>query len=382
MGSVGSPWGDDNSGDAVPVTPTSKNQAGRSSVPPMRPIPQVQQVPVQAQTAPRRAVLLLPLSGPHAELGNQLMMAVQLAVQDLAPDNFVVAPFDTASGAAPALQRALAQQTDVIIGPLFSADVAATKGIAAQANVPMLALSNDQSQADGNTYLMGSGPAEQIQRVIDYAVHEGHTRIVAVLPDGAYGNAVRAALPNIINPPAMLVQSYSYNPQQVDAGAIATALMQNTNAYDAVLLPDGDPRASQIATVLRQAGALENSKGEVQLLGSATWEEATNAGALTGGWFAGQDPGPRQQFSNRYLRTFGAAPPQVANLAYDAAALAAVLASRNWPYTKDALTQGQGFAGMGGTFRLENNGLVHRALAVQEISASGRRIIDPAPNRF
>lgn len=383
MGSVGSPWGDEPE-TPQQITPTAPRT---SSVPPMRPVPQAplqQQLGAQTQQAvtPRRAVLLLPLNGPHAELGNQLMMAVQLAVQDLAPDSFVVAPFDTSAGAAQALQRALQQPADVIIGPLFSVDVAATKGIAAQAQVPMLALSNDQSQADGNTYLMGSWPGEQVERVVDYASQKGVTRFVAVLPENAFGNAVRNALPNIINPPAMLVQSFTYNPQQPDVGSIATVMLQNTNAYDAVLLPDGDPRAGVIANGLRQAGALENSKGEVRLLGSALWEDTANADMLTGGWYAAQDPAPRQQFSSRYMRTFGIAPPAVANLAYDAAALAAVLASRNWPYTKDALVQSQGFAGMGGTFRLENNGLVRRALTVQEISASGRRIVDAAPARF
>jgi hypothetical protein len=133
---------------------------------------------------------------------------------------------------------------------------------------------------------------------------------------------------------------------------------------------------------LRQAGALENKNGEVQILGSALWDDTADASTLSGGWFAAQDPASRQQFTNRFMRTFGGSAPAVASLAYDATALAAVLASRNWPYTKDMLTQGQGFAGMGGIFRLQNNGLVQRALAIQEINASGRRIIDPAPARF
>lgn len=349
----------------------------------MRPIPQAHpQAGVAGPVTPRRVALLLPLSGPHAELGNQLMMAVQMAVHDLAPDNLVVAPFDTAPNAAAALQKALAEQTDIVIGPLFSADVAATKGIAARANVPMLALSNDQAQADGNTYLMGSGPTEQIQRVVGYAVSKGRNRLVAILPDNAYGAVVRDALPSIMAPPAVLVQSFSYNVQNPNVAQIVAALLEDTNGYDAVLLPDADPRASALVNALRQAGALENNSGEVQVLGSALWEDVADAGILRGGWFAAQDPAPRQQFVSRYLRTFGAPPPAVANLAYDAAALAAVMASRNWPYSKEALTQGQGFAGMGGTFRLENNGLVHRALVVQEVNASGRRIIDPAPTRF
>lgn len=347
-----------------------------------RPLPPIQQQELPAQTVPRRAVLLLPLSGPHAELGNQLMMAVQLAVQDLAPENFVVAPADTARGAAAALQQAMTQQTDVIIGPLFSADVAATKTIAANAGIPMLALSNDQSQADANTYLMGAAPGEQIERVVRHAEAQGLRRFVAVLPENAYGQAVKHTLNDMVQSPSQLVQVYMYDTAVPNVAAITSALAANPNAYDAVVLPDGEPRASTFANAFVQGGALENANGPVRLLGSALWEGVGDTGALAGGWYAAQDANSRQQFTNRYLRTFGVAPPKVADLAYDATALAAVLASRNWPYATETLTQSQGFAGMGGIFRLHGNGMTQRALAVQEVGASGRKVIEQAPNRF
>lgn len=351
-------------------------------------------VPAVALTAPRRVVLLLPLSGPHAELGQHMVQAVQLAVQDLAPNNFMIVPADTAQGAANSLQQAMAaaetQPADLVIGPLFSADVAATKTLASRAGVPMLAFSNDLTQADGNTFLMGSGPAEQMQRVLEFAARQNVLRVVALLPDNAYGQAINQLLPNLMNPPQSLVQVIKYQPQNINMAQVVARLQADVNSYDAVLLPDAPVRAGAIAAALRAAGVLQNERGAVRLLGSSQWDQgwdnsetpATALAALHGGWFAAPDPAARDQFSQRYLRSFGTAPPALASLAYDATALAAALASRNWPYSVEALTQSQGFAGMGGVFRLQRNGTVERALAIQELSPSGRRILEAAPARF
>ena len=81
---------------------------------------------------------------------------------------------------------------------------------------------------------------------------------------------------------------------------------------------------------------------------------------------------------------YGRRPPRLATLAYDAAALAAVLARNGGPAPFDplALTNPNGFAGMDGIFRLRPDGLVERGLSVMEITASGNRVIDPAPSSF
>ena len=81
-------------------------------------------------------------------------------------------------------------------------------------------------------------------------------------------------------------------------------------------------------------------------------------------------------------------PPRLSSLAYDATALAAVLARTGQQRTgqpafdRAALSNPNGFAGIDGIFRFNGSGLVERGLAVLEIRQ--RRIIevDPSPKTF
>ena len=89
-------------------------------------------------------------------------------------------------------------------------------------------------------------------------------------------------------------------------------------------------------------------------------------------------------FSRRYEAVYGAAPPRLAGLAYDATAIAAMLAADRRAGVLDmaALTAPDGFFGAGGFFRFRRDGAVQRALAIFEIAPDGPRLIDPAPERF
>jgi hypothetical protein len=102
---------------------------------------------------------------------------------------------------------------------------------------------------------------------------------------------------------------------------------------------------------------------------------------LQGAWFALPDPSRSEAFRQRYASAYGSAPHPIAGLAYDGiAAIGALIAQgRSDALTAGALTQGAGFAGSGGTFRLLSNGSVERALAVAEIRSNQVVVIDPAP---
>ncbi|MDH3597303.1 MAG: penicillin-binding protein activator, partial [Rhodospirillales bacterium] len=81
-------------------------------------------------------------------------------------------------------------------------------------------------------------------------------------------------------------------------------------------------------------------------------------------------------------------PIRIASLAYDATALAAVLTrnatetGRAPDFSRAALTQASGFAGMDGIFRFLPNGEIQRGLAVLEMTKDGLVVLDPAPQSF
>ena len=96
------------------------------------------------------------------------------------------------------------------------------------------------------------------------------------------------------------------------------------------------------------------------------------------------DPGLYGQFQSRYQTAFGEQPLPISGLAYDGiAAIGALLNSgRGDPLSGAALTQGSGFVGVNGIFRLRSDGSNERGLAVATIQNNQLQIIDPAPRSF
>jgi hypothetical protein len=86
----------------------------------------------------------------------------------------------------------------------------------------------------------------------------------------------------------------------------------------------------------------------------------------------------------QYKEVYGQDPHRLATLAYDAGALAAVLArAKDGPnFSEEAITAGSGFAGRDGIFRFLPQGVAERGLAVLQLTHRGSKVIDEAPASF
>jgi len=124
-----------------------------------------------------------------------------------------------------------------------------------------------------------------------------------------------------------------------------------------------------------------------QFIGLTRWDIPTATLALPGvqgGWFAMPDPALYQQFQNRYISAFGEPPHPIAGLAYDGIAAIGALVKRgnSSALTAQALTQGSGFVGVNGIFRLQSDGTNERGLAIAQIRNNQVVVIDAAPRSF
>jgi branched-chain amino acid transport system substrate-binding protein len=334
-----------------------------------------------------RVALLLPLSGPNAALGQSMLDAAQMALFDHSGDGFELMPRDTRGtpqGAAEAARQAIAEGARLILGPVFAQDVAAVRPIAQNAGVEMLAFTNDQTQAGAGTYVLGLLPADQVTRVVGFARSRGITRFVALAPRNAYGDAVVSALQTAAGRfGGQVAQVERYDANLADFTAAARQVTQAAVQPQALVLAEGGPRARALAAALAANGV---DTQRVRLLGTALWDEPGlgQEPALVGGWYAAPAPEQRADVEARFERLYGKKPPRIATLAYDAAALAAILARMGGPapYTPAALTNPSGFEGVDGLFRLRANGVGERALSVLEITPTGSRVIDPAARTF
>jgi ABC-type branched-subunit amino acid transport system substrate-binding protein len=334
-----------------------------------------------------RVALLLPLSGANNALGNAMLDAAQMALFDVADDRLELLPHDTQNtpqGAAEAARAALADGAKLIIGPLLAAEVSAVKAVARGGDVPVLAFSTSTALAGDGTYLMGFLPREEIERVTGFAHAKGVNRFAALAPRTPYGEiAIEAMRAAAQKSGASLGRVDFYDPATQDLAPLVKRFAAAGRDFDALLLPEGGARLRTLAPLLPY---YDVEPDKVHFLGTGLWDEPGigNEPALNGGWYAAPAPAAREDFEKRFREFYHRAPPRLATLAYDATALAAVLAhgENGGDFSAQALTNPSGFAGVDGIFRLRADGLVQRGLAVLEVRKDGNRIVDPAPETF
>ena len=135
------------------------------------------------------------MTGPRADLGQVLLQASQLALQDNSgPSLDVLDTGGTPAGSATAAQAAVSNGDSLILGPLTSAETASVAPIARGAGIPVLAFTNDASQSQPGVWPLGISADQQIQRLVTAAQAQGKTQIAGLLPDSDFGRAVAAAL--------------------------------------------------------------------------------------------------------------------------------------------------------------------------------------------
>jgi len=346
----------------------------------------VEKVPEVLPPEPRALVhkvgLLLPLSGEHADLGKALQEAAELALFEAGDASVELMPQDTAQGARAAAERALHEGAELLIGPVFAAEVREIKPLLAQHHVNLLCFSTDQSVAGQGVYVLGFLPDQQIERVTRFAGERGLKKIAALTPEGAYGQVVNQTLKRLsakgeiellgITPYTRgdILEGNPGNDQILEAVEDYKA-----RGLQALLVPEGGENLYNIARILK-------SQGGPILLGSGQWDssETLQVFELMGSFFASPDPQEREHFEDRFRKAYGGVPPRIASLAYDATALAVALAPHG--YAAPHLTFAQGFSGADGLFRLTSPGLNERGLAVVEVSPMGFQTLSPAPLSF
>jgi ABC-type branched-subunit amino acid transport system substrate-binding protein len=409
---------------APPPAPASPPTGQPALVPlPDRPPPAPQLTPPPRQEGIARVALLLPLSGPQGRLGNEMLDAAALALFDFADGNFELLLHDTKGtpqGAAEAAQFAVTDGAGLILGPLLAAEVKAAAPVARAAGINVVAFSNDRTAAGEGVFLMGFLPGAEVERVVAFARGRGLGRFAVLAPDNAYGATVVEALRRAAQAAgATVVRVESYDPGATDFSPVVRRLASYESRrqalaeqrkelegrddeiarkalerlsrmetlgdlpFDALLVADGGKRLQALAALLP---FYDVDPGKIRMLGTGQWDEPGIWGepALLGGWFAAAPREQRADFEERYRQTYGRPPPRLATLAYDATALAAVLAqgARGPDFSTAALTDPAGFLGRDGIFRFLPGGTVERGLAVMQVENRGFKVIARPPQSF
>ncbi|MEG8018317.1 penicillin-binding protein activator [Sphingomonas sp. LR55] len=329
-----------------------------------------------------RVALLVPLSGSNAGVGTSIANATMLALLDTQNQRVRITNYDTATGAAAAAQRAIAEGAQLILGPLLADDVRAVAPIARAANIPVLSFSNDLGVAGNGAYLMGYVPTQSIARVVDFAKERGVSNFAGLVPNGLYGERASTAFLRAVEGAGgqvVSLQTYARSRWHFGRGHA----VGRKGPYDAVLIADGGTTAASAAAMVKRGGG-----ASTRILGTELWNSDTSIAAkpaLSGAWYASVSDTLYRQYAAKYRARFGAGPYRLSSLGYDSVLLTVRIA-RDWkpgtPFPVNRLRDGDGFAGIDGAFRFGRDNVAERALEVKEIRGGTTTVVSPAPTGF
>lgn len=340
-----------------------------------------------------KVALLLPLTakGKTAKIAKGLKQAGELALFEFDNPNVVLITKDTKgtpAGAMEAAEAAISSGAELVIGPLFATSVKAAAPLTRAANIPMVALSSDESVAGDGVFLLSFLAGRDLNRIISFAISQGKRNFAALVPQTPYGTIVETAFRDAVSKNGgqiLAIEKYPLdaNGMLEPTRKISEIANDPERQLDALLIPAG-PEVMPTMSPLMPYFEIDTKK--LKLIGTSRWDYA-NVGRekpLLGGWFPGPDPTGWRDFTQRYVQTYGNVPPRISSLAYDAVSMALAISKnpKENRYTAAQITRASGFSGVDGLFRFHQDGTSERGFAVLEVQKFGNRVIDAAPNVF
>ena len=344
-------------------------------------------------SVPVPVALLVPSGSGQAGdefLAQSLQNAAKLAIADLSGVKIDLRVYSTGGqpGQAQAMAiKAVDEGALIILGPVFAQEANAAGVAVASRGINVLSFSNNPDIAGGNVFVLGQTFESTAARLASYAARNGKRNLMVVHDrntGGELGLAAIRAGASQAGSSVVAVGNYEFSQNGVVAAIPGIAASAKGSGADAIFFTADTAGALPLVTqLLRENGITADTR----FIGLTRWDVPTASlglPGLQGGWFAMPDPGLFQQYQARYQAAFGSAPHPISGLAYDGIAAIGALVKQGKAnaLTGAALTQGSGFVGVGGIFRLSSDGTNDRGLAVAEVRSGQMVVIDAAPRSF
>ena len=153
--------------------------------------------------------LLAPLSGEYKNLGNSLLYALQLALEEIDDRNVLIIPRDSGFNNKDKLNSAVqdikAQGANIIIGPLNYEEFDQIKKYN---NMIFISLSNIKPEFTNNTISIGISLESQLMALADFIKKQNKTRTLIMFPKNNYTNLINEKLTKI----NLKFNTFIYNP--------------------------------------------------------------------------------------------------------------------------------------------------------------------------
>jgi len=370
--------------------------------------------------------VLLPTTGNAASAGREIRNAIELASLQHSLSQLNINFYDTASNAATAINDALADEPEIIIGPLFSADAQMLRTTKPD-DMPAISFTSDANAVGDGILTVALMPTNSVELIVREMFYDGIQNFIIMAPDTESGKIMAGTAkrageiygPNVNgiflynerdndNLKETALNASMYNARTAANKRAKTVLSDiltkenltgieksnmyyqldkisksetlGTLPYTAVLFLGNSDDTKTLGSFLRYYGADSRS---VKYYGSALLDGTDIASDYTmiGTKYAAL-PEQNQTFINLYEQTYGAKPSRLATFGYDAANIAmGTVYSNKSPAAY--LLDPSGYAGMDGIIRLKPNGDSERGLRILQVNASGTpALVRNAPENF
>ncbi len=324
-------------------------------------------------------------------LARSLENAARMAISDLGGTQIDLRVYGTAgqpAQAAAMASKAVAEGAQIILGPVFAQEANAAGLAVAASGVNVLAFSNNTDIAGNNVFVLGPTFDNTAARLAAFSVRQGKTNIMIVHDKNTAGELGRAAIQrgvSIAGGTVVATGSYEFSQNGVVSAAPVIAANARSAGAQAIFMTADTAGALPLISQLLADNGMGPSV--TQFIGLTRWDIPAATLALPGvqgGWFAMPDPALYAQYQARYQASFSEPPHPISGLAYDGvAAIGALLRNAGpGPIRAASLTQGAGFVGVNGIFRLRADGTNERGLAIAQIQNGQAVVIEAAPRSF
>jgi ABC-type branched-subunit amino acid transport system substrate-binding protein len=367
-----------------------------------------------------RVALLLPLSGKGEKIGEVLLRSAQLSMFNNPLNNIILMPYDTKTmpiDAVNALNNAIRDGADIVIGPFSTQETEAMVDLAAANNLIVLSLSDNVSLLKNkrpNLYLMGITPYQEMKKLVDYLIDDRNFYVFSALfPANVYGSQIskilndaikrkdaklikrdfykvddaklKSKVDNILNFNIFRDEVYKQYEEDKPLAKLEGLKMDIEIKYveedkifaDAFLIPDS---GYELVRIGRYYSDYNGKNKKPLLVGTSKWlnNNLYNNSNFNGAIFVAPNPSTFLDFQNDYYEKFQSYPLRIGALIYDAVTVVveSYAKSQDKENIRYAIENYQGFQGINGRFRFLQTGQLERKLVIIQINNGKYEIVD------
>ncbi len=351
-----------------------------------------------------RIALLAPLSGPGAAIGERIRKGAELALFELRLEHVDLIFKDTATGVEQAVQEAIEDQADLVLGPVYAEDTRRAWPLARIADVPMISFSNDLFVARPGLWILGQTPEQEIETALAHALQHiqpdpssGRKQLAVALVEqnSVYGKRVADHAANILvlsgveNVSRLTISDETRSSEATLRKTVRdfTRWRKSSNSnrsrvpeFDLVIMAGDNAFSLGVAPVLAW---YDLDPEKVRYMGTSIWDDAATLQepSLSGAWYANAPSDQHGRFAQLWAKTSGLPAGRLSMLGFDAVALIGTIV-REERDLRQELTSPIGFSGFSGMFRLLPDGRNLRLLDVRQIDSGSSSVIAPSPISF